>query len=99
MAGSMRLLRVVLASAPGVDLVGQDIFDKKYPKLRVDDIGRKDCLRCLLARGMRLGSRDNAPQSKLVQKIEADATPSWEKRFLDSMMLAYPLLPELVRAT
>merc|ERR1719420_788032 len=46
--GSMRLLRAVLASAPGLRLVGEDIFNKRYPKLRIQDEGRKNCIRCLL---------------------------------------------------
>eukprot|EP00930_Biecheleria_cincta_P001979 TRINITY_DN103057_c0_g1_i1.p1 TRINITY_DN103057_c0_g1~~TRINITY_DN103057_c0_g1_i1.p1 ORF type:complete len:403 (-),score=56.51 TRINITY_DN103057_c0_g1_i1:20-1228(-) len=95
--GSMRLLQAVLRSAPNLQLVGIDIFDRKYPKLSLQDVGRKNCVRCLLSRGMRLGSSTHVPQGKLLRKVEADAEPAWTERYLDCMMTENPQLPEWVR--
>lgn len=96
--GSMQLLRAVLVSTPDLCLVGADIFDKRYAKLKMNDSGRKNSIRCLLARGMRLGSKDCTPSSKLLRKVEEDAAPQWTTRWLDSAMLAYPTLPESMRS-
>ena len=93
----MHLLRAVLASAPGLSLAGEDIFNRRYPKLRMQDEGRKNCIRCLLSRGMVLGTNDHLPQSKLLRKIEMDAEPLWAERCLDSMMRDCPKLPETIR--
>lgn len=94
--GSMALLEAVLASNPTLGLMGFEIFDRKYTSLQLNDQGRKDCIRCLLARGMVLGA--SAPQSKLLRKVEADSVPLWIARYLDSMMIACPAMPETVRA-
>lgn len=94
LAGSMRLLRAVLVSSPDLNLVGVDIFDRKYTKLRLNEPGRKNCIKCLLARGMRFGSSECTPSSKLLRKLEGDADPQWADRYLDSMMRACPALPE-----
>eukprot|EP00927_Polykrikos_kofoidii_P072853 TRINITY_DN68934_c0_g1_i1.p1 TRINITY_DN68934_c0_g1~~TRINITY_DN68934_c0_g1_i1.p1 ORF type:complete len:481 (-),score=44.74 TRINITY_DN68934_c0_g1_i1:29-1471(-) len=92
--GSMCLLRAVFTSTPELSLVGEDIFDKKYPKLSLQNLGRKNCVRCLLARGMKLGDTNCVPHGKLLRKVEADAEPAWARRWLDSMLLAFPELPE-----
>jgi len=90
--GSMTLLKAVLASNTSLQLVGLEVFDQKYPGMKLNERGRKDGIRGLLARGMILGS--HAPSSKLLHKVEADSVPLWESRFLDAMLLAYPALPE-----
>jgi len=95
--GSMRLLQAVLGSTPGLSLVGLDLFDRKYLKVNMQDLGRKNCVRSLLARGMQLGSSSCAPQGKLLRKVEADAAPAWAQRCLDSMMNAYPQMPDSIR--
>merc|ERR1712187_121561 len=92
----MRLLQAVLDSTPDISLVGLDVFDRKYSKLRIQDAGLKNCIRSLLARGMHLGSQDRPPHSKLLRKIEADAEPLWVQRWLDAMLVACPHLPESV---
>lgn len=96
-AGSMRLLRAVLETSPGLSLVGADVFDRKYPKLSIQDVGRKNCIRCLLARGMQLGASSCAPQGKLLRKVEADAAPQWTQRCLEALTFACPQLPDLAR--
>eukprot|EP00931_Biecheleriopsis_adriatica_P120346 TRINITY_DN95464_c0_g1_i1.p1 TRINITY_DN95464_c0_g1~~TRINITY_DN95464_c0_g1_i1.p1 ORF type:complete len:396 (+),score=53.60 TRINITY_DN95464_c0_g1_i1:61-1248(+) len=96
--GSMRLLQAVLLSAPGLWLVGEDLFNKRYPKLRIQEESRKNCIRCLLARGMLLGSNENVPSSKLLRKIETDAEPLWAGRCLSSMMRSCPLIPDTLRS-
>lgn len=95
--GSMRLLQAVLMSSPSLSLVGADVYDKKYPKLLIQAPGRKSCIRCLLARGMFLGSNDRPPHSKLLKKVEADAEPLWVERCLDGMMRRCALLPDSIR--
>mmetsp|Transcript_48557 Transcript_48557/g.97994 ORF Transcript_48557/g.97994 Transcript_48557/m.97994 type:complete len:432 (+) Transcript_48557:70-1365(+) len=95
--GSMRLVQAVLNTSPDLSLVGLDLFDRKYAKVNLQDLGRKNCVRCLLARGMRLGNSNFAPQGKLLRKVEADAAPAWAQRCLDSMMLACPQLPDSIR--
>merc|ERR1712196_212544 len=77
--------------------MGEDIFNKRYPKLRIQDEGRKNGIRCLLARGMVLGTNDRLPQSKPLRKIEMDAEPLWAERCLASIMHDYPQLPESIR--
>merc|ERR1711865_723645 len=62
--GSMKVLRAVLGSSPSMPLFGVEIFDCKYPNIKVNEQGRKDGIRCLLARGMTLGI--HAPSSKLL---------------------------------
>lgn len=47
--------------------------------------GRKNAVRTLLARGMRLGAA--APISKLLHKVEADSVPLWQARYFDAMVL------------
>eukprot|EP00928_Gymnodinium_smaydae_P082628 TRINITY_DN65949_c0_g1_i1.p1 TRINITY_DN65949_c0_g1~~TRINITY_DN65949_c0_g1_i1.p1 ORF type:complete len:467 (-),score=54.52 TRINITY_DN65949_c0_g1_i1:725-2125(-) len=96
-AGSMQLLQVALQSAPSIQLVGEDIFDRKYPKLKLNDVSRKNCIRCLLSRGMHLGNSSVTPVSKLLRKIDADATPQWAARWLNTMMTLYPQMPEAIR--
>lgn len=96
--GSMCLLQAVFASTPSLCLVGEDVFNRRYPKLRMQDEGRKNSIRCLLARGMSLGSNDRPPHSKLLRKIEADAEPRWAERCLDGMMRICPQLPESIRS-
>lgn len=93
--GSMALLRAVLRSDAGMALVGVEVFDQRYPSLKLNVPGRKNGVRSLLARGMTLGAY--APSSKLLRKIEADSQPIWEERFLQAMMNACPLLPERTR--
>lgn len=93
--GSMVLLQVVLLSNPTMQLMGEEVFDQRYPSLKLNTTGRKNTVRALLARGMKLGS--HAPSSKLLRKIEADSIPLWEERYLDAMMDAMPELPERVR--
>merc|ERR1712032_863472 len=90
--GSMVLLKAVITSASHMDLIGTEVFDQKYSGLKLNERGRKDGVRSLLARGMSLGS--HAPSSKLLKKIEADSFPLLEARMLDAMMRAYPGMPE-----
>merc|ERR1712039_842083 len=97
--GSMILLQSILVITPDLNCIGEDIFDKKYPKFSLQDLGKKNCVRCLLARGMRLGSSNNIPASKLLRKVEADAAPEWARRWLDAMTEKCPLLPDQVRSS
>jgi len=93
--GSMCLLQAVFITAPMLCLIGEEVFDRKYPKLSMQCIGRKNSVRCLLARGMTLGSRSNVPTGKLLRKVEADAEPAWVRRWLDSMMVVCPQMPQI----
>lgn len=97
LVGRLQLIRAVLASAPNLEMAGEEVFDRKYPTLRVDDIGRKDRIRCLLARGMRLGNKAHVPHSKLLRKLEADGDALWSARYLDAMMAAHHCIPEQTR--
>eukprot|EP00747_Dinoflagellata_sp_TGD_P038217 gnl/TRDRNA2_/TRDRNA2_139538_c0_seq1.p1 gnl/TRDRNA2_/TRDRNA2_139538_c0~~gnl/TRDRNA2_/TRDRNA2_139538_c0_seq1.p1 ORF type:complete len:491 (+),score=61.18 gnl/TRDRNA2_/TRDRNA2_139538_c0_seq1:91-1473(+) len=94
LAGSMCLLKAVLLSHRSLQLVGIEIFDQKYPSMKLNVPGRKHGIRSLLARGMKLGS--HAPTSKLLKKVEEDSVPLWEDRYLNSMLLACPHLPDHV---
>jgi len=90
--GSMVLLKAVMTSAPHMNLIGTEVFDQKYSGMKLNERGRKNGVRSLLARGMSLGS--HAPSSKLLRKIEADSVPLFEARLFDAMMRAYPAMPE-----
>mmetsp|Transcript_113112 Transcript_113112/g.320112 ORF Transcript_113112/g.320112 Transcript_113112/m.320112 type:complete len:415 (-) Transcript_113112:102-1346(-) len=90
--GSMVLLRAVIESTPSMSLLGAEVFDQKYAGIKLNERGRKDGIRSLLARGMTLGS--HAPSSKLLRKVEADSVPLWEARFIDAMLRTFPLIPE-----
>merc|ERR1711879_712181 len=85
--GSMRFLQAVFSTTPELCLIGEEVFDKKYPKLSLQDEGRKNCVRCLLARGMILGNRNFVPTSKLLRKVDADAEAAWVQRCLQSIMV------------
>jgi len=93
-AGSMTLLQIVLRSAPGMQLIGLEVFDQKYAGIKLNEDGRKNGIRSLLSRGMVLGRQ--APLSKLLRKIQADSIPLWEARLLDAMLREFSLLPEQV---
>lgn len=90
--GSMALLQAVFNSNPTMELVGMEVFDQKYPSLKLNVGGRKDGVRCLLARGMVLGT--HAPASKLLRKVEADSLPLWEARCLEAVSRACPTMPD-----
>lgn len=92
--GSAAVLQVVLCSKPHVQLLGLEIFDRRYPGLVLND-GVKLCVRMLLARGAQLGRF--APSSKLLRKIDADELCAWAQRYLDSMSHAGMELPEHVQ--
>merc|ERR1711879_378176 len=94
--GSMRLLWAVFNTTPELCLIGEDVFDKKYPKLSLQDEGRKNCVRCLLARGMILGNRNYVPTGKLLRKVEADAEAAWVRKWLEAMLVVCSQLPQLV---
>jgi len=89
------LLREVLRSDAALALTGLEVFDQRYPSLKLNVPGRKNAIRSLLARGMTLGA--HAPASKLLRKIEADSIPLWEEKCLEAMMNACPLMPERAR--
>jgi hypothetical protein len=80
--GSVAVLRIILCTGPGVQLLGVEIFDRRYPGFVLTD-GTKSCIRMLLTRGAWLGRF--APASKLLRKIEADELPVWAQRYLNSM--------------
>jgi len=92
--GSVGMLRVLLCSEPQVQLLGMDIFDRRYPGLVVSE-GVKACIRMLLSRGAKLGSF--APASKLLRKVEADELEAWVQRYFISMNAACMDLPDHVR--
>merc|ERR1712187_819883 len=92
--GSMNLLRAVILSDPSMQLSGIEIFDRKFPGLKVNERGRKNGIRSLLARGMTLGQ--HAPASKVLRKIEDDSLPLFASRFFAAMLQAYDFLPEQV---
>jgi len=97
--GSMSVMHLVLASAPDLQLVGESIFDKRYPGIKINgENGCKNCLKALLARGARLGDPNNIPTSKLLRKIEADALNPWADRYLLSLSHAGVELPDNVQA-
>merc|ERR1740121_376308 len=79
--GSAAVLQVVLCSEPQVQVVGLDIFDRRYPGLVFDE-GIKACVKILLARGAQLGKL--APPGKLLRKVEGDMLEAWAVRYLDS---------------
>jgi len=90
--GSMSILQAVLMSDPEMKLCGLEIFHQKYASIKLNVQGRKDCIRCLLARGMTLGF--HAHSSKLLKKVEADSLPLWKARFLSALVAKFPQLPE-----
>lgn len=92
--GSMSLLQAVLASDAAMVLAGAEVYDQKYPSLQMNVVGRKNAIRCLLARGMVLGAA--APSGKLLKKLEADAAPLWSARFLDALLKTWPQMPDMV---
>jgi len=92
--GSPTLLKEMLCSEPQVQLLGMDIFDKRYPGLVLNE-GVRACIRILLSRGAKLGSF--APASKLLRKVEADELEAWTARYLTSMSCAQMDLPDHVR--
>merc|ERR1712048_1137307 len=79
---SPEMLQLVLCSAPQVQLLGMEIFDRRYPRLVLTE-QVKACLKILLARGAHLGKKF-VPPSKLLRKLEADANDAWERRYLIS---------------
>jgi len=97
--GSMAMLQLVLSSDPSLQLVGMHIFDRRYPgQFKLNEEGRKRCLKALLARGALLGPSNYVPTSKLLRKIEADAFALWSHRYLDSVAAAgFPELPDHAR--
>eukprot|EP00927_Polykrikos_kofoidii_P061557 TRINITY_DN56396_c0_g1_i1.p1 TRINITY_DN56396_c0_g1~~TRINITY_DN56396_c0_g1_i1.p1 ORF type:complete len:325 (-),score=30.50 TRINITY_DN56396_c0_g1_i1:96-1070(-) len=97
--GSMGVLRLVLLSDPGLQLLGHSIFDKRYPRFAnvSDHEGRKNCIKALLVRGAQLGDANNVPSSKLLRKIDADMSERWVDRYLCSMSFAGMELPDHVQ--
>jgi len=92
--GSVDVLQFVLCSAPQVQVVGLDVFDRRYPGLVLNG-GVKSCIRMLLTRGARLGRF--APAGKLIRKVDADALHAWAERYLNSMLSAGMDLPEVAQ--
>lgn len=96
--GSMAILHIVISSSPALQLLGFDIFDKRYPGLgSFNDEGKKQCLKALLSRGARLGESGFVPPSKLLRKIESDTFTAWAQRYLASMTVAGMDLPDHVQ--
>merc|ERR1712232_1039252 len=88
LVGSIAMLQLVLASNSKIQLQGMPIFDRRYPgQFKLNEVGRKRCLKAMLARGAVLGPPNLLPSSKLLRKIEADAMAEWARRYLDSMVI------------
>lgn len=97
LAGSMALLKLVLRSSPNMQFRGLDVFDKRYPgQFKLNDNGRKNCLKALLARGAHLGAPTIVPASKLLHKIEADSFSAWVTRYFASLSAAGLAFPDPV---
>jgi len=99
--GSMAALQLVLRSNPGVQLLGLDVFERRFGNFcgrKINDEGIKHCLKALLARGACLGQPSSVPASKLLRKLDADAFPAWAQRYFSSMARAGMELPEQVQA-
>mmetsp|Transcript_24667 Transcript_24667/g.44879 ORF Transcript_24667/g.44879 Transcript_24667/m.44879 type:complete len:417 (-) Transcript_24667:28-1278(-) len=92
--GSRAVLQLVLCSAPQVQVVGVDIFDRRYPGLVLDE-SRKECIKILFARGAQLGKV--APPGKLLRKVEGDMLEAWVWRYLDSAARAGIDFPDVVQ--
>ena len=86
-------LRLVRCRRPQVQVMGLDIFDRRYPGFVLTDC-HKCCIKMMLARGARLGQF--AP-SKLLRRVETDMLGLWLQCFLRSLMLAGVHLPDPVR--
>lgn len=99
LVGSMSMLQLVLSSDSNLQLMGMQIFDRRYPgQFKLNEQGRKHCLKAILARGAFLGPANLVPTSKLLRKIEGDAFGEWAQRYLDSMVVpGLPPLPDRVR--
>merc|ERR1712046_276280 len=97
--GSMAMLQIVLSSASRLQVTGMYIFDRRYPgQFKLNEEGRKRCLKAILARGALLGPPNFVPTSKLLRKIEGDAFVDWARRYLDSMIVpGLPALPDPAR--
>lgn len=78
----------------GIQALGEEIFDRRYPGFV---LGRehKCCIKMLLARGAKLGRF--APNSKLLRKVDSDCLDLWATCFLRSASLAGYDLPETVQ--
>mmetsp|Transcript_2657 Transcript_2657/g.7933 ORF Transcript_2657/g.7933 Transcript_2657/m.7933 type:complete len:306 (-) Transcript_2657:112-1029(-) len=100
--GSVAALQLILRSSPDLQIVGLDIFERRFdPRfagLKINDDGLKRCLKAVLARGARLGQPSSVPASKLLRKLDVDASPAWAARFLESMAQAGWELPEPLQA-
>jgi len=92
--GSMMLLQAILATNPAMQLFGFEVFDQKYTGIKLNQTGRKNGIRSLLARGMCLGGY--TPSSKLLKKIEADSSPLWQSRFCEALQQSFLFLPDPV---
>jgi len=98
LVGSMSLLKLVILSEPDMQFLGVNVFDKRYPgQVKLNEGGRKRCIKAVLARGARLGPPRIVPTSKLLQKIEADTLGAWVQRYFDSVSAAGVTLPDHVR--
>lgn len=78
----------------GIQALGEEIFDRRYPGFV---LGRehKCCIKMLLAPGAKLGRF--APNSKLLRKVDSDCLDLWATCFLRSASLAGYDLPETVQ--
>jgi hypothetical protein len=92
--GSTAVLQLVLCSEPQVQVVGLDVFDRRYPGLGLDE-WRKECVKLLLARGAQLGKV--APAGKLLRKVEGDVLEGWALRYFDSAACAGIDFPDVVQ--
>merc|ERR1712113_319822 len=61
MLGSMQVLKLLISSSQDVQFLGMEIFDQRYPGLTINDKGRKQCIKALLARGAHLGKSNLTP--------------------------------------
>mmetsp|Transcript_35761 Transcript_35761/g.56980 ORF Transcript_35761/g.56980 Transcript_35761/m.56980 type:complete len:346 (-) Transcript_35761:30-1067(-) len=92
--GSVAVLQVVLCSSPQVQLLGADIFDRRYPGIVLNG-SVKSCIRILLTRGAQLGKF--APSSKLLHKVNSDGLHAWALRYFQSMILVGIDIPDHVQ--
>ena len=94
LSGQVDALQIILCRGPQVQLMGLDIFDRRYPGFVLTE-QRKWCIKMMLARGARLGKF--APNSKLLRKVESDVLGLWTDCFLRSLLLTGLDLPDPVQ--
>ena len=94
LSGAIEQVRWLLCREQ-IQVLGQEIFDRRYPGFVLGK-EHKCCIKMLLARGAKLGR--NAPNSKLLRKVESDCLDLWLRCFLRSAALAGMDLPDPVQS-